>query len=63
MEPLSVNEAIENLASLSGRDVAITGLLTFEFENSLARPLAEGGAARRDQIFDPDQQGHWRAAV
>ncbi len=33
VEPLSVNEAIENLASLSGRDVAITGLLTFEFEN------------------------------
>jgi hypothetical protein len=31
--PLSVNEAIENLASLAGRDVSICGLLTFEFEN------------------------------
>jgi hypothetical protein len=33
VEPLTVNEAIENLATLAGRDVSIIGLFTFQFED------------------------------
>ena len=47
VEPLSVNEAIEDLAALVGKDVSVSGLFTFEFENvSLEHwPKAE----RRDE--------------
>jgi len=32
-EPLTVNQALEQLSELAGDDVAITGILCFEFEN------------------------------
>lgn len=33
IEPISVNEAIENLAALAGRDVSIIGEFCFDFED------------------------------
>jgi hypothetical protein len=33
LAPLSVNETIENLTSLAGRDITVSGLFTFQFEN------------------------------
>lgn len=32
-EPLSINEALDRLDELAGKDVCIKGILSFEFEN------------------------------
>ena len=42
-QPLTVNQAVEQLSELTGNDVAITGILSFEFEDvSLNHfPIAE----------------------
>ena len=53
VEPLSVNEAIENLAELAGKDISVSGLFSFEFENvSLNHwPKAERRAGYQSSIW------------
>lgn len=53
MPTCSVNEAIESLEWLSGRDITVRGLLTFRFENvSLSHvPLSEQAPGYASSIW------------
>ena len=53
IEPISVNEAIENLAALAGRDVSIIGEFRFDFEDvSLNHlPSTDRGDGYRSSIW------------